>query len=96
MFSPWLQRPSKIKAQTRALLLFCCTLLLPALFLSSYSHSLLAGPVEEDWEAAAPDSDDPKVNRLDGSHGYLTNQTQTLANWMDSFFGDTDYDSEQA
>ena len=96
MFPPSLQRPSKIKAQTRALLLFCCTFLLPALFLSSYSHSLLAEPVEEEWEAAAPESNDPKVNWLDGSHGYLTNQTQALANWMDSFFGDTDYDSEQA
>ena len=53
-------------------------------------------PVEEPWEAAAPEADDPKVNWLDGSQGYLTDQTQILANWMDSFFGDSDYDSEQA
>ena len=73
-----------------------CIFLLQVLFLLSFSHPLLAESIEDDWEAAAPEPDDPKVNWLDGSHDYLTNRTQTLANWMDSFFGDSNYDSEQA
>ena len=86
-----------MKALTHSLFLIFCTFLLQALFLHSYSNPLHAEPIEEDeWEAAAPEPDNPKVNWLDSSHGYLTNQTQTLANWMDSFFGDENYDSEQA
>ncbi len=50
----------------------------------------------EGWEAASPEPDDPQVHWLDNSHLYLTDRTQALANWMDSFFGDTEYDSEQA
>lgn len=50
----------------------------------------------EDWEGTGPEPDDPTVNWMDTSHLYLTNQTQALANWMDSFFGDETYDAEQA
>ena len=86
--------------------------LLPSFLLLAYISQLQAEPVEEPiiglieehikepikepWEAAAPEADDPKVNWLDGSQGYLTDQTQILANWKNSFFGDSDYDPEQA
>lgn len=50
----------------------------------------------EDWDAAGPEPDDPNVNWLSNSHLYLSNQTQALTNWMDSFFGDETYDAEQA
>lgn len=86
--------PKKISIHSFAVSL--CLLILQPLFLITYSNSLLAETVEEEWEAAAPEPDDPKVNWVDGSHDYVANQTQALANWMDSFFGDANYDSEQA
>ena len=57
------------------------------------------------WEAAAPDpndydpdsfSADGEPNWVDTSHAYVTNQTQALTEWMDDFFGDPEYDLEQA
>ncbi len=49
----------------------------------------------DNWEAAAPEANDPQVNWADSSQAYLSNRTQALVNWMDSFFGDTTYDTEQ-
>ena len=57
------------------------------------------------WEAAAPDPNDydpddfdeeGDINWVDTSHAYVTNQTQALTEWMDDFFGDPEYNLEQA
>lgn len=112
MFPLRLQSPSQIRTVIRSLQPIFRAFLLPSFLLLAYRSQLQAEPVEdsiiepmmepieelieEPWEAAAPEADDPKVNWLDGSQGYLTDQTHILANWMNSFFGDSDYDSEQA
>lgn len=36
------------------------------------------------------------INWVDTTHAYATDQTQALTEWMDSFFGDPNYDLEQA
>ncbi len=49
------------------------------------------------WEAAAPpDPNAPAANWVDNSHNYVTTQAQALTVWMDNFFGDPDYNLEQA
>ena len=81
-----------------SILLVCLLVgLLVSMPLVGYSAQPEEGDIQffEDWEAAAPASDDPELNWLDNSQAYLTNQTQALANWMDSFFGDSIYDAEQ-
>lgn len=53
----------------------------------------------EGWEATAPtgeDPNDPDYNWMDSSHAYATNQAQALTEWMDSYFGDPNYDIERA
>jgi hypothetical protein len=58
------------------------------------------------WEAAAPadgvppgeaplEPGEPPVNWADYSHAYVTDQAQALTEWMDSFFGDPNYDIEK-
>ena len=49
--------------------------------------------VEVPW---AEDPNDIPVNWVDESHAYATNQAQALTEWMDAFFGDPEYDAEQA
>jgi hypothetical protein len=60
----------------------------------------MASDDEEDqpgtWNAYMPEEDDVPINWLDNSHAYLTNQTQSLAGWMDGFFGDPAHDAEIA
>ena len=48
------------------------------------------------WDAYMPEEDEAPINWLDNSHAYLTNQTQSLAGWMDAFFGDSAHDAEIA
>ena len=57
------------------------------------------------WEADAPDPNDydpddfkgdGDVTWVDTSHAVVTNQAQALTEWMDDFFGDPEYDLEQA
>jgi hypothetical protein len=48
------------------------------------------------WDAYMPEEDEAPINWLDNSHAYLTNQTQSLAGWMDGFFGDPAHDAEIA
>ena len=51
----------------------------------------------EGWEAAAPrDAQESPINWVDSSHAYATDQAQALTEWMDSFFGDPNYDLEKA
>ena len=58
------------------------------------------------WQAADPgdevlvgedllESGEPPVNWADQSHAYVTDQAQALTEWMDSFFGDPNYDIEK-
>ena len=42
------------------------------------------------------DPNEPPVNWVDASHAVVTNQTQALTEWMDAFFGDPNYNLEQA
>ncbi len=64
------------------------------------SSGLMADEDDEDqpgtWNAYMPEEDEAPVNWLDNSHAYLTNQTQSLAGWMDAFFGDPAHDAEIA
>ena len=51
----------------------------------------------EGWEAAAPQrAEESPINWVDSSHAYATDQAQALTEWMDSFFGDPNYDLEKA
>jgi hypothetical protein len=57
----------------------------------------LAWPAEDIKEGAPPTpADEPPVNWVDTSHAYATNQAQALTKWMDQFFGDPEYNVEQA
>jgi len=51
-------------------------------------------------EAQAPDTPTAEaevpITWVDNTHAYATDQTQALAEWMDSFFGDPNYDLESA
>lgn len=40
-------------------------------------------------------ADDPDITWVDNTHAYATDQAQALTEWMDSFFGDANYDLEQ-
>jgi hypothetical protein len=47
--------------------------------------------------AAGPaDPNDVPINWVDTSHQYATNQALALAQWMDDFFGDPEYDADRA
>jgi hypothetical protein len=47
-------------------------------------------------EGALLDPNEPPVNWVDTSHAVMTNQAQALTEWMDAFFGDPNYNLEQA
>ena len=58
------------------------------------------------WEAAVPartppngeappEPGEPEVSWADYSHAYVTDRAQALTEWMDSFFGDPNYDIEK-
>jgi hypothetical protein len=60
--------------------------------------------IVEGWEAAAPPREpkeaplepgEPPINWADTSHAYVTDQAQSLTEWMDGFFGDPNYDIEK-
>jgi hypothetical protein len=51
-------------------------------------------PVES--APATAGAGDPPVNWVDTSHSYATNKAQALTLWMDRFFGDPEYNIEQA
>lgn len=51
---------------------------------------------ERDSEAINSEPEDDPVNWVDSTHAYATDQAQALAEWMDSFFGDPNYDLERA
>lgn len=58
-----------------------------------------AAQEEEDELIEGPWVEDPEevpINWVDESHAYATNQAQALTEWMDAFFGDPEYDAEQA
>lgn len=54
-----------------------------------------ADPVAQDT-AVEPGGEEAPITWVDDTHAYATDQTQALAEWMDSFFGDPNYDLEQA
>jgi len=45
--------------------------------------------------AAPEELEDTSVTWVDDGHAYATDQAQALTEWMDSFFGDPDYDLEK-
>ncbi|MDA8752688.1 hypothetical protein N9M39_00845 [Halieaceae bacterium] len=49
------------------------------------------------WEAAVPEDDpnEPPINWVDTSHAALTDRAQRMTEWMDGFFGDSEYILEQ-
>ena len=57
---------------------------------------VIASPARS--EAQAPDAPaaegEAPITWVDDTHAYATDQTQALAEWMDSFFGDPNYDLE--
>jgi hypothetical protein len=71
-----------------------------AFLLAFSAFDLQASDHDEDrlasWEALVPDEGDPPINWIDNSHSYLTNRTQSLAGWMDAFFGDPAHDADKA
>ncbi|MEM9255687.1 MAG: hypothetical protein AAGA91_09575 [Pseudomonadota bacterium] len=48
-------------------------------------------PGETGREESSPES----LNWVDSSHAYASNQAQALAEWMDNYFGDPNYELEQ-
>jgi len=69
-------------------------LLLPALCAAQASDN---NDTIEGWEAAEPDEElELEANWIDGSHAMATDQAQALTEWMDNFFGDPEYNLEQA
>ena len=81
----------KEKARSIVKKWFCILVLLPA----------LAAAQEEDtingWEAAEPDQElELETNWLDDTHDVATDKAQALTEWMDNFFGDPEYNLEQA
>ena len=58
----------------------------------------LAWSGEQDQASAPTPTDDtePPINWVDDSHTYATNQAQALTEWMDRFFGDPEWNIEQA
>ncbi|MDX1558522.1 MAG: hypothetical protein R3193_06425 [Marinobacter sp.] len=48
------------------------------------------------WEAAEPEADDDeRLTWIDTSHAVATGRAQALTNWMDDYFGDPEYISEE-
>ncbi|MFN2287792.1 MAG: hypothetical protein ABR578_05620 [Chromatocurvus sp.] len=51
------------------------------------------------WAAPVPSADrqgEREENWVDSSHAYVTENAQALSEWMDQFFGDENYNQEQA
>jgi hypothetical protein len=67
-----------------------------ALSLMPYTLAASDDAEIQGWTADVPSGDEVPVNWLDNSHAYLTNQTQSLAGWMDGFFGDPEHDADKA
>jgi hypothetical protein len=88
-------RPPFTQTDSIPFLLRCIVLIV-----SVSSFNLQADDHDEDqlgsWDALVPEKGDPPINWLDNSHSYLTNQTQSLAGWMDAFFGDSAHDADKA
>lgn len=59
---------------------------------------LFALPVSAwaDESKADSETEEPPITWVDSSHGYATDRTQALTQWMDNFFGDPIDDLEQA
>ncbi|MEP6390119.1 MAG: hypothetical protein ABJ056_09380 [Halioglobus sp.] len=67
-------------------------LLLPVLVVAQEQEDTING-----WEAAEPDEAlDLETNWLDDTHIVATDSAQALTEWMDNFFGDPQYNLEQA
>ena len=47
-------------------------------------------------EPIGGEADDAPINWVDTTHAYATDRAQALTEWMDSFFGDPNYDLENA
>ncbi|MBT8148732.1 MAG: hypothetical protein KJO24_02295 [Gammaproteobacteria bacterium] len=78
--------PAKLVAQLVAV---CCFSFLPVL-VSAQQGSLERDPGEP------VSGDRPQASVLDYSHGYVTQQFDTLARWIDGFFGTRRADAETA
>ena len=66
---------------------------------SAPDQNLESPEILEDWEGIAPEPDDPNEDPLtwvDDSHSYVTDQALELAQWMDDFFGDPEFDADRA
>ncbi len=59
------------------------------------SLALRPAPAGAGEESAAA-ADEPPINWVDTGHSLATTGTQELTRWMDGFFGDPEYDIEQA
>jgi len=68
---------------------FYLALLLPLLL----AAAVRAAPGNSDGDGAKSPE---KTNWVDNTHAYATRKTQQLTRWMDHFFGDPEYDLEQA
>jgi hypothetical protein len=87
---------------------FIALLVAPALAWSQTEAGDPKGDTLCGWEAAAPEEcraerealeeleEEDDINWVDDSHAYVTDQAQALTEWMDNFFGDPDYELDQA
>jgi hypothetical protein len=68
--------------------------------LNGGESAMPAESLEENLEAIEEgdllDAGEPPLNWVDTSHAVITNRAQALTEWMDAFFGDPNYNLEQA
>ncbi len=76
--------------------LITCLLLLPAMVWANSDTSDDPPLESEALEATSPEVLEDDANWIDTSHAYATDQAQALTEWMDDFFGDPNYDLEEA
>lgn len=70
-----------------------------ALILCLCAGEILADDSLRGWTAPVPKAEKPQEtdeNWVDSSHAYVTENAQALTQWMDQFFGDENYNLEQA
>jgi hypothetical protein len=72
-------------------------LTLPALALGNPDQSLEEYEISGSTKSgtAQSDNDETSIMWVDDGHAYATDQAQALTKWMDSFFGDQNYDIEK-
>lgn len=76
--------------------LFTVLLVLPTMVWADSDNSVDPRLETEPVEATTPKQSEDEANWIDTSHAYATDQAQALTEWMDDFFGDPNYDLEEA